>query len=464
MPISQIEGSFRDPSGHVFDNKGRIFRSVTSVGAANYEATRDVLRDLAAEGQVVEFREVEPSQHRIDGARYVLEHPHLDCISYPYEWSFSLLKRAALFHLDLQLILLERGLALSDATAFNVQFNGPHPIFIDHLSFRPYMEGEFWLGHRQFCEQFLNPLLLRAELDVPHNAWYRGNLEGIPTEHMARLLPWRNRLSWRALANVILPAGFQRSATSDAAPKFNSEGKSLPKVAFAGMLRQLRNWIADLKPRNVDRTVWASYASTTTYDNDETKTKRAFVESFIRTEKPRSVIDLGCNTGDYSELSLAAGAERVTGFDFDQQALDTAYSRALEKKLNFLPLFLDASNPSSAQGWRERERSGFSRRMRADAILALAFEHHLSIAKNVPLQQVVDWIVEMAPAGVIEFVPKNDPTVQKMLLLREDIFSQYNLQTFEAALTSVASITGRAVVSQSGRTLFSYRRHNSSAD
>lgn len=413
---------------------------------------------LVAIEKLVPFREVSQDEIAIAGAKYVLEHPRLNYISYPYEWSFSLLRQAALFHLELQLELLEQGVALSDATAFNIQFVGPKPIFIDHLSLRPYKEGEFWLGHKQFCEQFLNPLLLRSQLDVPHNAWYRGSPDGIPIELMARLLPWQSRLSWRALANVILPARFQSGATSDAQPKFSAEGKTLPRIAFAGMLRQLRNWIADLAPRNADRTVWASYSSTTTYDDDETVAKRAFIESFVRTEKPKSVIDLGCNTGDYSELSLAAGAEQVIGFDFDHQALDTAYSRAVEKKLNFLPLFLDASNPSPTQGWRERERPGFSARMKADAVLALAFEHHLTIAKNAPMAQVIGWITAMAPTGVIEFVPKGDPTVRKMLLLREDIFPDYTAEVFEKELSQVATITGQSVVSKSGRTLFSYRR------
>lgn len=458
MQTLQIDGSFRDPAGHVFERDGRIFRSVTQVGRNNYEATKNAMDSLVTSGRLVGFQEVDPAGLDISGAEILLEHPRLNFVSYPYEWSFSLLKSAALFHLDLQLDMLEQGITLSDATAFNVQFAGPKPVFIDHLSLRPYKEGEFWLGHKQFCEQFLNPLLLRAQFDVPHNAWYRGSPDGIPTEHMARILPWRSRISWRSLANIILPARFQSGATSDASAKFSTEGRALPKVAFAGMLRQLRKWIANLAPKNAERTVWAYYASTTTYDDAETLAKREFVERFIKSERPEFVIDLGCNTGDYSELSLSAGATQVIGFDFDQQALDTAYSRAIEKGLNFLPLFLDASNPSPSQGWRERERPGFAKRMQADAVLALAFEHHLAIAKNAPISQVIDWITSIAPKGIIEFVPKEDPTVQKMLLLRQDIFPDYCVENFHRHLAKTTSITGCAVVSKSGRTLFSYCR------
>ena len=143
----------------------------------------------------------------------MVQHPKLPFISYPYEWCFTALKRAALLHLDIQMRCLEQGVALSDASAYNIQFLGPKPIFIDSLSFRRYREDEFWLGHKQFSEQFLNPLLLRALLGVTHNAWYRGGLEGIPTAELNRLLPLHRKLSWDVLTNVVMPASFQRTAT-----------------------------------------------------------------------------------------------------------------------------------------------------------------------------------------------------------------------------------------------------------
>ena len=436
-----------------------MFRSVSHSAAEAYEAARPDLRELANEGRLVEFREVTAEEVGLDESiAYVLEHPRLSPWTYPYEWSFSLLKAAALFHLELHLHLLEKGLTLSDASAYNVQFQGPKPIFIDHLSVRPYRDGEFWLGHRQFCEQFLNPLLLRAHLDIAHNAWYRGNLEGIMTSDLARLLPIRSRLGWRVLSNVVLPAYFQKNSTSDRDVSFTTEGRKLPLAGLQSMLRQLHGWISSLQPANKASTTWANYASTTTYDDQETTRKKEFVADFIRSGGARRVIDLGCNTGDYSKICLENGAVAVTGFDFDQQSLDKAYARAVAENLNFLPLFLDARNPSPAQGWMQAERGGFNERFSADAILALAFEHHLAIAHNVPLAQVVEWITAMAPAGVIEFVPKSDPTVRKMLALREDIFPDYTEEAFATALARSGRISNRLQVTESGRTLFSYVR------
>ncbi len=427
---------------------------------AEFEVARETLRALASDGRLAGFEERTPAEFGLDpnDVAVVLEHQRIAPWSQPYEWSFSLLKDAALFHLDLHLDLLDRGLTLIDASAYNVQFVGPKPIFIDHLSIRPYVDGAFWLGHRQFCEQFLNPLLLRAYLDIAPNAWYRGNLEGIPVEALATLLPLRRKLSWRVLSNVVLPAQFQKGRTSEKAADFSLEGRKLPLVGFKGMLKQLRGWIAGLVPANSSATTWAQYATTTTYNDAEATQKRAFVAHFVRETGARSVIDLGCNTGDYSKVALESGAASVTGFDFDQQSLDQAHARAKAEHLAFLPLYLDAMNPSPTQGWMQAERQGFVERFRADGVLALAFEHHLAIAHNAPLEQVVAWIAAIAPQGVIEFVPRDDPTVKKMLALRADIFPNYTLAHFLAAINHIGRVVRQEQVSASGRTMVWFER------
>jgi len=464
VELQQVAGSYRDPSGYVFERDGEIFRAIANVGAPHFEASRDILSELAAEGRVVSFSEIDPTSIGLAREQwpFVLECSRLPFVSMPYEWSFSLLRDAALFHLDLHLDLLARGFTLSDASAYNVQFVGPNPIFIDHLSVRPYQDGEFWTGHRQFCEQFLNPLLLRAYLDIAPNSWYRGSLEGISILDLARLLPLRRKLSWKALSHIVLPSKFQSGSTSDKDANFSVQGRRFPLAGFVGMLRQLRRWISHLTPANVSKTTWANYAKTTTYSDDETSLKKNVVSKLVISSGAKSVIDLGCNSGDYSQVSLGGGATQVIGFDFDQQALDQAHQRAKADDLNFLPLYLDAKNPSPDQGWMQRERGGLAGRAKADLVLALAFEHHLAIAHNIPLDQVVNWIASIAPAGIIEFVPKTDPTVRKMLALREDIFPNYTEENFQAILSSHRKISGREQISSSGRTLYTFETPESS--
>lgn len=460
--LTRVAGSYRDPSGHVFESAGRIFRAVMPPAVLDYEAARDtgILERLVSGGKLVAFHEVDPKEFGPqDGtAAYLLEHPRLSFISHPYEWSFSLLRDAALFHLDLHLELLSSGFTLSDASAYNVQFDGPRPIFIDHLSIRRYQEGEFWIGHRQFCEQFLNPLLLRALFGVPHNAWYRGNLEGIPVGDLAKLLTLRHKISWKILTHVVLQNRFQQGTSGGEEVAGKIKQRTLPLSGYKALLVQLRNWIDRLTPDRIGATVWGDYATTNTYNSEEEKAKRQFIADFVKSASPKSIIDLGCNTGEYSKVALESGAQRALGFDFDQRALDSAHKRAKAESLNFLPLFLDAKNPSPDQGWQQEERQGLSNRAKADAVMALAFEHHLAIAHNIPLTEVIGWIVGMAPRGVIEFVPKSDPTVRKMLALREDIFPDYSEENFAAFLGSIARVERKEKVSASGRVLYAFSR------
>jgi ribosomal protein L11 methylase PrmA len=454
-------GSYRDPSGRIFILGDRVLRTVMPRAAADFEFVRStgVLERLIAEGSAIAEQRVEPSDlpPAFNDARYVVQHPKLPFVSYPYEWCFAALKRAALLHLDIQIRCLEHNVTLSDASAYNVQFLGPRPIFIDSLSFRRYHEGEFWIGHKQFCEQFLNPLLLRALLGVAHNAWYRGGLEGIPTAELSRLLPLRRKLSWNVLTNVVMPASFQRAATGGADMRIPRTSR-LPRVTLRRMLERLRNWIAALVPADRGQTTWSGYAGHTSYAADETERKRALIAEFAATVRPQLIWDIGCNTGDYAKTALESGAAYAVGFDFDQGALDAAFARAESERLRFLPLFLDLANPTPSQGWAERERRGLTDRAAADAILGLALVHHLAIGRNIPLEEVVDWLVGLAPNGIIEFVPKSDPMVQRLLRLREDIFDDYVEEVFSTHLRAKAEIVRVVDASATGRRLFWFAR------
>ncbi len=439
--------SFRDPSGHVYRIDGRIYRTVTDRALDDFEALRasGVYDELAAAGKVVvaEIVAGEVPEALRHEARVVIEHPPLPFISYPYEWSFAALKAAAVHHLEVHQAALERGMTLSDASAYNIQFIGARPIFIDTLSFRPYREGEYWTGHRQFCEQFLIPLLLRAMFGTPHNDWYRGALEGIRTADFTRLLPWHRKLSWNVLSQLVLPTAFESSARRGDISVSSSALSSakFPLASYQGMLRRLHKWIDRLTPRDRQPTAWQNYSLENSYGPEEAEAKREFVRGFFEAEKPTMVWDLGCNAGDYSELALQGSAQYVVGWDFDQGALDAGFARARARDLAFTPLYFDATNPAPDQGWAQEERAGMAARGPVDAVLALAFVHHLAIAKNLPLPRIARWLTGLARSGVVEFVPKEDQMVQTMLKLREDIFPDYGLDRFLDRLRACARVT-----------------------
>ena len=456
-----IGGSFRDPAGRVFFREGAILRAVYPSGAADYEFVRDagLHQRLAATGRLLPATEVDRTRLALAApeACYVLQHPRLPFISHPYEWSFGALRSAALLQLEIHLEGLDCGVTLSDASAYNCQFRSAEPVFIDHLSFRRYRPGEYWNGYRQFCEQFLNPLLLQALLGLPFQPWYRGSLEGITAGQLVKLLRLRHKLNWRVFLHVVLQARAQVAAEIKRMPP-RVTGRSLHPEAFRGLIRQLRSWVLHLHPLQPPRSVWGHYSQEHTYSDAEAGAKASFVRTAVGAASPAMLWDLGCNTGAYSQLALGSGAQLVIGFESDPLALETAFDLAKQKGLAFVPLYADLANPSPNQGWAQGERAGLVERAPADFILALAFVHHLAIARNIPLPDLIPWLVRLAPRGVVEFVDKSDPTVQKMLALREDIFRDYTIDHFEAQLGRHARITRTTRVSDSGRTLYAYER------
>jgi len=454
-------GSFRDPAAKIFYKNNKVYRKLNKTGVERFNFIyekkifqKSIENNFLISTKVLEEKEKSTIDLKIGD--FILEHEKINYVSYPYEWSFNQLKRAAIFHLDFNLFLLELDATLIDASAYNIQFIGHKPIFIDVLSIKKYREGEPWKAHKQFCEYFLNPLILKSKKGVKFNNWFRGNLEGIDTDELDKVLNFFDKLSFNVFTHVYLLNKFDQ--------KFKSKKtlnpvkiKHIPKKNLILIIKQLKKFIQNLKDYK-SITLWDGYSTDNSYTKDDELRKKTIVQNFIKKNNFNLIADLGCNDGEYSELSINSGCKNVIGFDFDINVVDAAYQRAINKNLNFLPLYLDASNPSSNLGWNENERKSFKYRSNFEAILALAFEHHLAIGKNIPLNELIEWLVKLAPTGLIEFVPKNDATVTKMLELKGDIFPNYTINEFEKNLSNISNIVSKNEISESGRTIYEYKR------
>ena len=454
------DGSFRDPIARVAYFEDSILRVVKSKGFKQFEFIKKILENTSISNYIIDTEEIRYEELNLNGLEKeedfkIFKHKKIDYISYPYEWSFNRLKDAAIHHLDLHIKLLEQNATLVDAYSYNVQFDFYKPKFIDVMSIREYKEGEFWSGHKQFCESFLNPLVLKSKLGIDFNNWFKGNLEGINTQDISKILKLRHLLSWNIFYNIFLLSYFEKKTKK----KVNAEIKKkyLKKTYYLSILTNLKRFIKSLDPKK-EISVWGDYSRDNTYADEERDNKHRFIKNYFSQNKIDKVLDLGCNNGEYSKLSLDSGCKSVIGLDFDLNAIDEAYLMSKKGKLNFLPLYFDVSNPSSNIGWNQKERKGFFERKKFDFILALAFEHHLAIAKNIPLDSAIKWITSLAPKGIIEFVPKSDPTIQSMLKLKGDIFPDYNYKNFEKILLNYVKITSFKEVSKSGRVLFSFEK------
>ena len=324
------------------------------------------------------------------------------------------------------------------------------------MSIKEYTEGEFWTGHKQFCESFLNPLVLKSKLGIDYNNWFKGNLEGIDTGELSKLLKFRHMFSWNIFYNVFLLNYFEKKYKKNYDLKI-TKNKKLKKNYYLSILTNLIHFIESLNPKK-EVSVWGEYSRENTYNHEEKRNKYEYILNYFNENKFNRVLDLGCNNGEYSKLAIQSGCKNVVGLDYDLNAIDEAYSISKKENLNFLPLYFDATNPSSDIGWLQKERKGFAKRLNFDFVLALAFEHHLVIAKNIPLDEAINWITSLAPKGIIEFVPKKDVTIQSMIKLKGDIFPNYNVENFKNFLLKKAKITSEKIVTESGRTLFTFEK------
>lgn len=455
------DGSFRDPDARVAYLNDSVYRIVYQNGFKKFDFVKKILENKSVAEYLIETEEVSQQEFKllnsdIDKNVKVFKHKKIEFISYPYEWSFHRLKDAALHHLNLHINLLKNNATLIDAYSYNIQFNNYSPLFIDLMSIKEYSDGEFWVGHKQFCESFLNPLVLKSKLGIDYNNWFKGNLEGINTGDLSKLLKFKHMFSWNIFYNIFLLNHFEKKYKKNEDLKI-IKNKKLKKNYYLSILSNLVNFIKSLKPKK-EISIWGEYSRDNTYDNKEKKNKYEFISNYFNKNKFNRVLDLGCNTGEYSKIALNSGCDNVIGLDYDLNAIDEAYLISKREKLNFLPLYFDVSNPSSNIGWRQKERKGFKERLNFDTVLALAFEHHLAIAKNIPLEDVINWITSLAPKGIIEFVPKNDVTIQSMMRLKGDIFQSYNLENFKKLLSNKTKITSEKIVSKSGRILFCFEK------
>lgn len=451
-------GSFRDRSGRVFTRSGRIFRALDEGAVREWEcALRSPFVQRGMDGgRIVRTSGVEPPPPGMNGDGWagVVEHEAVPFISYPYEWTFSMLRDAALLQLELIDSALDEDLILKDATPYNVQFQDASPVFIDTASIVRYTDGEPWAGYRQFCELFLNPLLLQACRGIEPQPVLRGSLDGIPPETLSRILSLRDLFRRGVFAHVFVHARMQRQfrvAQRDTRQSLKSHG--FGKELIRANVRSLQRMVQRLAWHGGTST-WSDYESRCPHVQIDLAAKEAFVRTIAALRRRRLVWDLGCNVGRFS-LIAAEHADCVVAMDADQQAVDVLYQRLrAERVRGVLPLVVDLADPSPARGWRGRERRDLPSRGRPELTLCLAVLHHLVIGRNVLLREVIDWFSELGTELIIEFVGKDDPQTQVLLRNRPDQYPDYTLESFERLLSEQFRICRRETLPSGTRTLF----------
>jgi hypothetical protein len=441
-PAATLEaGSFRDPDSRVFYAAGGVCRALSADGLADWRRLVDsgLYAELAADGRLVDTEEVAAGDVPAElTGRWagVLRHAAIPFISYPYEWTFGMLRDAALLQLELMQAALQRDLILKDSSPYNVQFRGARPTFIDVGSFEGLRQGEPWIGYRQFCMLYLYPLMLRAFRDVPFQPWLRGSLDGISPTELRNLLTARDRLRRGVLTHVVLHARLEAKH----ADRSRDVKRELKQVGFRKELiqanvKKLHKLVSRLSWTPDASAVWVTYGEDNSYTDDESRQKGEFVAAAASTRRWERVWDLGCNDGRFSDIA-SRHADHVVAVDGDEGVVEVLYQRLREDgRTDILPLTLNLTDPSPGRGWRGRERRTLEARGTPDLVLCLALIHHIVITGNVPIPAFVDWLRSLDAALVIELPLPEDVMVRRLLSAKRDgLHTDYTREHFEESL------------------------------
>ncbi len=373
-------------------------------------------------------------------------------LSFPYEWSFSQLKAAALLTLDLQQAALRHGMTMKDASAYNIQFEGTAPICIDCLSLETLEDGAPWVAYAQFCRHFLAPLALAAKVHLDAPLMLRDYIDGIPLDLASAMLPLRTHVSPGLQFHLHAHARMQHRHADSRASAGKAQEVRVSRPTLTRLVESLRALVDGLQPPSTP-TTWSGYYADTNYTAAAFEHKRALVAAMLERLAPTTVVDIGANTGAFSRLG-ARSAATVVAADMDPLAVDRHYRQLIADKVSgILPLVLDLANPSPSIGWQNEERPSFLERCDVDTVLALALIHHLSIGNNVPFEMSARLFAAMGRTLVLEFVPKEDSQVQRMLATRRDIFDHYTLEALLAAYAGHFTLVDRQRIEGSDRTL-----------
>lgn len=458
--INRLSGSFRDPSGFLYLENGTLFRSVGNVYQQNYDhLVRSGLYDkLAGENLLIRHEEV-PSEVSRPGEYKVIRPEVVPFISYPYEWCFSQLKDAALTLIKIQKRALEFQMSLKDASAYNIQFFRGQPVLIDTLSFEIYKENQPWIAYRQFCQHFLAPLSLMACRDIRLSQLLRVHIDGIPLDLASSLLPVSTWFSPALLSHIHLHAKTQKryAPSDDGKEKRLPASVSVSKHSLIALLHHLESAISSLQWQPAG-TEWADYYEDTNYSSEAMAHKKRLVKDYLTESAPLTVWDMGANNGVFSRVAAADGINTIS-CDVDPAAVEKNYRLVRrDGERQILPLCLDLTNPSPAIGWANEERFSLCQRGPADAVLALALIHHLAISNNLPFSHIAKFFSRLARFLIIEFVPKEDSQVQRLLKTREDIFPDYTRELFELAFGCEFRILKSQPLAGTHRTMYLMER------
>ena len=440
IPIEEVSfnpTSYIDPNGRVFEWKGEIFRAISPKMAPFYLELweKEVFKELQDKGLLVK---TERTSFGIENCDLVLKHSKISFQTYCTEWPAPMLKEVALLTLDINLKLAESNLTLQDAYPWNVYFEGTKPVFVDICSIIPVDPDLIWGAYHQFCRFFLYPLYLHSNgkgkivRSLLMHYW-----EGVQDNDFLNAIPVSYKLTRpRIMFRIILPSLLERifnALPPNWQAKFRNQGGRLHnkfntpalRIKFLSTLRR------DVESINVSaqRTHWSNYYQEKfplLEDTRNPNAKQKIISNVLDRLSPKTVLDIGCNTGYYSIMAAEKGA-KVVALDKDESCISQLYYKAKEKGLYVTPLVMDFINPSPSFGWCCKQFPSAIERLKCEGVLCLSLIHHLVLKQWQNFDRLAEALSAFSDKWVLlEFVPREDEYVRAHW---DERFDWYSLET-----------------------------------
>jgi SAM-dependent methyltransferase len=460
----ELELTFRDPAGELRLTAGCALRRIRPSAS---EETRAFLASslrsaLEQSGDLISSRIAELGSHpSIASGEFWLEHPRVDPISYPWEWTIAQWRAAAELTLRVAGQAIDAGWTLKDATPLNILFAGPRPVLVDVLSFEcrdPH--STVWLAYGQFVRTFLLPLIAARHLNWPLRATLFER-DGYEPRQIYEALPRWRRLSPYLLDVVTLATAFERPGSGHTGSSQTPSTKDpalathLLKKRIARLGKQIRHAAGER-----GHSQWSRYEqSARHYQPADVEEKQQFVKSVLARCRPGHVLDIGANTGTYSLLAAEAGA-KVVSLDSDSAALEELWRTAATQNKPITVLVANIARPTPAAGWRNREHFSLLDRLTGgfELVLMLAVIHHLILREQLPLTHIAGLCAGLTRRWLLlEWVPPSDPMFQEWLRGRDDLYGHLTEDNLTQAFATHFAVVDRARLGN-GRVLLLFDR------
>lgn len=448
--------SYRDPSGFLVDHGEYYLRYIDSSYKENYRLLIDsgLYAALTNSGLIIEHIEKELDAKEAELYYKILKPRKVKFVSFPTEWCSREWKKVTLAYLKINLIALEYGMILKDATPYNFCIESGRPILLDTLSFKKFTDGDSWDSYKQFCQMLLAPTAIYSftNFDIQKSILFSN--EGVDLKLVSKLLPLKTWFHFSTLLHLHLHSFYTKRKFS-ARSTYNFFSKEKLVVLQKMLYRSIRKWKIAVK-----KSPWNNYYINDIESVEYLHKKEEYVTSVLRKKLSKRIIDLGANNGRFSTLASLLGSD-VVSIESDELSISDLITEIDKHKYkNIATVFADITSPTPASGWmNEEHRSLLDRLGKADIVFGLALIHHLCIAKNLPLSFVAALFNQLSSRfALLEFIPKTDAKVVQLLSSREDVFNDYSEENFIQSFSFFFNLEEVIEISGTQRKLFLWEK------